>query len=260
MTLPAALAAHERVTDRFTNLLRTASDGTRKVPNLTWTVGETGAHVLMGPRLYPEMLAGVSTGWSSLSDGESENARLLAEIPEREPREIADAIDSAALKMREAFASYSGDYATWHGGTRLPPAAMVGMLVGDMLVHGWDIATAIGGTWAIDRSDACLSFAATMPVVPYFVNEEAAQGFSAIYGIQLRQGPTFTLAFTEGRLVADEGRPPHADCRMSVDPVANLLTAYGRVPVWRPAIRGKLIAYGRRPWLGPKLSSLLVAP
>jgi hypothetical protein len=45
---------------------------------------------------------------------------------------------------------------------------MVGMLVGDMLVHGWDIATAIGGTWAVDRLDACLSFAATMPVVPYF--------------------------------------------------------------------------------------------
>ena len=129
-----------------------------------------------------------------------------------------------------------------------------------MLVHGWDIATAIGGTWIIDPPDACLSFAATMAVISHFVDQGAAQGFSATYGVQLRRGPIFTLTFVDGRLMATEGRPHHADCRMSVDPVANLLTAYGRVPVWRPVVRGQLISYGRRPWLGPKLSSLLVNP
>jgi hypothetical protein len=76
------------------------------VPHLSWTVGETGAHVLCSLRRYPEMLAGASTGWAGLSDSQAENARLLAEIPEREPKEIADAIDVAALMFREAFASY----------------------------------------------------------------------------------------------------------------------------------------------------------
>ena len=193
LTMEAALGAHQRVADRFSGLLRTASDGTRKVPHLTWTVGETGAHVLCAHRLYPEMLAGVSGGWASLRGGEAENARQLAGIPERGPREIADALDSAAPKMREAFATYAEDYATWHAGARIPLAAMVGMLVGDMLVHGWDIATAIDGTWIIDRGDACLSFAATMPVIAHFVEEDAARGFSAIYGVQLRRGPTFTF-------------------------------------------------------------------
>jgi hypothetical protein len=261
LTMPTALAAHEKVTGRFSSLLRTAPEGTRKVPHLTWNVGETGAHVLAGLRIYPDMLASTATGWESLSAGEAENARLLADIPEREPREIADAIDIAAPKFRDAFADYSGDdLANWHAGLRIPAPAAVGMLVGDILVHGWDIATAIGGTWVIDPPDACLSFAATMPVIEHFVNEEAARGFSATYGIQLRGGPTFTLTFSDGRLTTDEGRPPHADCRMSVEPVANLLTTYGRVPVWRPAIRGSLIAYGRRPWLGLKLTSLLHNP
>ncbi|MHB8466806.1 MAG: hypothetical protein ACYDH6_11990 [Acidimicrobiales bacterium] len=63
----------------------------------------------------------------------------------------------------------------------------------------------------------------------------------------------------DGVLTAVEGRPRHADCRMSVEPVAYLLAAYGRVPVWRPAIRGRLLAYGRRPWLGLKLASMLVS-
>jgi hypothetical protein len=218
------------------------------------------AHVLIGLRLYPEMLAGASTGWASLSDGEAENARLLAEMPERGPKEIAEAIDVAAPKFREVFASYAEEYAPWHTGLRLPPAAVVGVLVGEMLIHGWDIATAIERPWTIDAPDACIALAALIPVAPHFVDAEAARGFSATYRIRLRRGPSFTLTFTDGRLTATEGQPPHADCRMSVDPVAYLLTAYGRVPVWRPALRGQLISYGRRPWLGLKLSSLVVSP
>jgi hypothetical protein len=135
----------------------------------------------------------------------------------------------------------------------------MGLLVGDTLVHGWDIATALGCTWVIDPADACLAFSAIVPVMSAFVDEKAARGFSATYGVQLRGGPAFTLAFADGRLSAIEGRPPRADCRMSAEPVANLLTAYGRVPVWRPAIRGRLLSYGRRPWLGLKLPSLLVS-
>ena len=104
LNMPTALAAQERVTDRFTSLLRSTSDGSGKVPHLTWTVGETGAHVLGSLRLYPEMLARTATGWEDLSAGESENARFLAGIPEREPQEIADAI--------LFFASPRSDYIT----------------------------------------------------------------------------------------------------------------------------------------------------
>ena len=259
LTLPRALDAHERATSQFCSLLRTASDGRLRIPHMTWTVGETGAHVLGIMRLYPEMLAGVSSGWESLDAGEAENARLLADTPEREPDEIADAIEVAAPKLREAFAAYTEDLGTWHAGLQIPPAAIVGIQVGDMFVHGWDVATAFRGPWTIDPPDACLSIAAATPILPHFVDEKAASGFSATYGLQLRGGPAFTLEFADGRLTAFEGRAPHADCRMSAEPVAYLLIAYGRVPVWRPAIRGQLISYGRRPWLGLKLSSLLVS-
>jgi uncharacterized protein (TIGR03083 family) len=259
LTLSTALDAHERATGRFSALLRTAGGGGGKVPHLAWTVGETGAHVLCYLRRYPDMLTGVSTGWESLDAGDRENARLLAEVPERDPREVADAIDVAAPAFREAFAAYAGELAPWHAGLRIPPAAMVGMMVGDVLIHGWDIAAALGGAWTVDPPDASLSFAATTPVLPHVVDEQAARGFSARYGIQLRDGPAFTFTFDDGRLTVVEGRPAHADCRMSAEPVAYLLTAYGRVPVWRPAVRGSLLVYGRRPWLGLKLPSLLVA-
>jgi hypothetical protein len=206
------------------------------------------------------MLAGTSTGWKDLRAGEAENARILAGTPERGPEAVADAIDVAAPKMRDAVADHSEGLVTWHGGLRIPPAAMVGMLVGDILIHGWDIAAAFGSTWVIDPADACLSFSATVPVLPHFVDQDRVKGFSGTYGIQMRSGPAFTLAFADGLLTVTEGRPPRSDCRLSVEPVAYLLAAYGRGPAWRPVIGGSLIAYGRRPWLALRLPSLLISP
>jgi hypothetical protein len=258
--MPTALTTHERVVTQFTALLRSAPNGDRKVPHLTWSIGETGAHVLSMLRLYPDPLVGRPPFWTSLTAGDAENARRIAEITEREPCELADAIDAEAPKFREAFAAYSEEFAPWHAGLRVRPASIVGIQTGDTLTHGWDIATTLGRRWVIDPADACLSLSAVIPVLASFVDEEVARGFSATYGLRLRGGPEFTFTFADGSLTTVEGRPTRADCRLSVEPVAYLLTGYGRVPVWRTAIRGRLASYGRRPWLGLKLTSLLRNP
>jgi uncharacterized protein (TIGR03083 family) len=260
LSMPTALATHERVVNQFTALLRTSPHDDRKVPHLSWSIGETGAHVLSMLRLYPDPLAGGPPFWTSLTAGDAENARRIAEIRERDPGELADAIDVAAPKFREAFATYDEELAPWHAGLRVPSAAIVGIQAGDTLIHGWDIARALGRRWEIDPADACLSISAVAPVAAYFVDEEEARGLTATYGIRLRGGPEFTFTFADGSLTTVEGRPPHADCRMSVEPAAYLLAGYGRVPVWRSAIRGRLASYGRRPWLGLKFTSLLRNP
>jgi hypothetical protein len=50
------------------------------------------------------------------------------------------------------------------------------------------------------------------------------------------------------------------DCRISADPVAFLLVGYGRVSQWPQIARGKMVAWGRKPWLGVKFRSLLRKP
>ena len=50
------------------------------------------------------------------------------------------------------------------------------------------------------------------------------------------------------------------DCHVSAEPVALLLIAYGRRSQWVPIMTGKLIAWGRKPWLGPRLVRYLVTP
>jgi hypothetical protein len=42
--------------------------------------------------------------------------------------------------------------------------------------------------------------------------------------------------------------------------VALLLVSYGRISQWRPALTGKMVAWGRRPWLGLFLTHYLVRP
>jgi hypothetical protein len=39
-----------------------------------------------------------------------------------------------------------------------------------------------------------------------------------------------------------------------------MLVGYGRISQWGPMGRGKLLAYGRKPWLALKLSKLLRNP
>ena len=50
------------------------------------------------------------------------------------------------------------------------------------------------------------------------------------------------------------------DCHVSADPVALLLVSYGRRSQWVPVLTGKLLAWGRKPWLGLRLVRYLVTP
>jgi hypothetical protein len=45
-----------------------------------------------------------------------------------------------------------------------------------------------------------------------------------------------------------------------VDPVGFLLVAYGRSSQWSEIARGRIVAWGRKPWVALKLASYLVTP
>jgi hypothetical protein len=49
-------------------------------------------------------------------------------------------------------------------------------------------------------------------------------------------------------------------CRISADPAAHLLVTYGRAGPLGPALRGKITAGGRKPWLGLRLPRLFRQP
>ncbi|CAN5189865.1 hypothetical protein BH18ACT4_BH18ACT4_02820 [soil metagenome] len=58
----------------------------------------------------------------------------------------------------------------------------------------------------------------------------------------------------------DEPSSRRADCHLWVDPAPFLLVAWGRKSQWEAVFRGQIVAWGRRPWLGPRLRGLMHNP
>lgn len=231
----------------------------RPVPGLEWSTIEVAAHVLSVLRGYQRAVTTGESLWLSTTSGPEDNQRHIDETSERAPAELSSAIASEGQTMRATLDTASGAVPAF-GHLACAPEIILGVNLGDVLVHGLDLSRALGRRWVIDAPDAVAVLRAVFEIVPDFVDPEAARGLTATYGLRLRGGPSFGFSFHDGILDVQQYRPAHADCRMLASPVALLLTSYGRVPVWRPALTGQIVAYGRKPWLAPRFNGLFLPP
>jgi uncharacterized protein (TIGR03083 family) len=247
---------------RFAKMLAAAPDGAAPVPGLTWSVAELGAHVLAGIRHFTLAAEERIRCWRDLRSGPAENARLMEElVPERDVKELAAELADAAAQIEIAWSKVDpAEAIPWHGDVELPVATIADLLFGDVLVHTYDLSRATKEHFKISHDDAVHAFAGLVEVVPHFVNEQGAAGFRGIYEFALRGGPRYSFAFDNGKLTVTEGKPKRADCRINADPPTLLLTSEGRIGQVAPALTGKIVAYGRKPWLAMKFDSLILAP
>ena len=76
-----------------------------------------------------------------------------------------------------------------------------------------------------------------------------------------RNAPRATLSFADGVLtVRPEPATEPVDCHICADPAVHLLLSYGRIGPVRPALTGRIVAWGRRPRLALVLPRLFRAP
>lgn len=249
MDLARALERHERAAERFTALIGSLGVGAVPLPGFEWTATEMGAHVLSLYRGYERAAIEHLPLWPS-TDSADGNQRLLDATPERDPAAIAAALPDAGAAMRSAFEVTSGPIVAF-GEVAASPAAILAVNMADTLTHGYDISRALGAEWVIDADDAILAQRGLSEILPGFVRADST--LTATYGVTLRGGPTWTIRFENGEVTTDEVRPDRADCRINADPVAWILGNYGRISPVTAALTGKVIAYGRRPWIAPRL-------
>ena len=266
----AGQAALRDAATRTTALLRTVKDGGAAVPGLDWNVSETAAHLLGELRFYTgfaggdrdarEYLGLAAEGQTPAQRNAAANARQLQEFPERDLTRLADMLVPAVDDFVAVAAGRpEGERILVSNGLSLTVPVMTAALLGEQLVHGLDIARAAGVAWSIGPRDAALVIDGVMAMVPDYVDRQAAAGRRISYELRLRGGPRYRISVEDGGATVT-GPGPKPDCTISADPVAFLLVGYGRTRQWGQIARGKLVAGGRKPWLGLSFGRLLTSP
>jgi uncharacterized protein (TIGR03083 family) len=243
------------------------------MPGSDWTVGEAAAHLAVVARAFaavaagrPVAPAGVAPDLDDFHERLAQvNARAIAAAETGDPAVLADRLEGGVAAFLRAVAERPGEdlVATpWYGrGVTCRLDTLTCLAIGEVVVHGYDIARALRRPWPIHPEHARLVVAGVYPaMIPLTVDTEATAGLHAAYELRVRGGPRFVVRFHDGAASVEPpaGRP--VDCWMSADPVALLLLGYGRTGPWGPIARGRLVAGGRRPWLALRYWRLLRNP
>jgi uncharacterized protein (TIGR03083 family) len=248
---------------RTAAVIRAAGEPGAPVPGLEWTVAETAVHVVNEFGDY----AAYAQGRKKVAEGDRlvsparrnavANAVQLRADPDRDLGSLADRLGGVveeflAVPARDERVLVSnGVHMTW--------PTMMSALLGELLVHGRDIARASGQPFRIERAEALHVIAGVMAMIPDYLDRERAAGVKASFELRLRGGPRYLISVADQRaVVSSEGG--RADCWISADPVAFLLVGFGRVGQWGQIARGGMLAGGRKPWLATKFGSLITGP
>ena len=257
-------AALQRVGGELCSLVRSGADGGVIVTGAEWTIGDVAAHVALGTEAYVGYVGGATDAFVDVSDiaggslARSNAARLEAD-PRRDLGELADRLGAALSALLDATHGRDGkDAVTWHG-QQVALADMLGMGLGEYVLHGRDIATTLSRSWTIRPDDARLVLASALPLLPLLGDPATTAGVHARYDVRIRGRVRAIVTIRDGEMTVTPAGGP-VDCHVSADPVALLLIAYGRRSQWVPILTGKLVAWGRKPWLGPRLVRYLVTP
>lgn len=231
-----------------------------------WTVAEIAAHVTAGAELYVGYLRGdtpPALDVSHIADGSlaRTTAAFLDAYPERDPTALAQRLRLAAAELLRLTEDLEiDDVVPWHG-EQITTGALFGLTLGELVLHGADIAAALGRPTEISPDAARIILTQSLSTIGLLVNPRTTAGVHRAFELRIRGGATFVVRVDDGTIaVRPASGREQVDCRVSADPVALLLLAYGRTSQWSEILRGKLVAWGRRPWLGLRLAGYLVAP
>ncbi|MGH1491907.1 MAG: maleylpyruvate isomerase N-terminal domain-containing protein [Acidimicrobiales bacterium] len=229
----------------FVDQLRLIDAGSQAVPNLDWDVRELAAHVVCLPAFY-----------KSLNES-AEPMEMPAHFPDfsRSVRAHLDQHDLEALAgmllvETESLLENLGDEGTapWMLYLNTTVEKVGAGYLGELLLHGQDLAPLSGATVAIEARHAHRWIAASMTLAPFFVDREVARKYPGVYHLRFRGGEEYTMRIVDGVLSINPGRPPKPDGHMVADPVAYMLVSMGRMSQVRAGLTGKIVVYGRRPW------------
>lgn len=267
---PGAILAAARdglavMAERFARLVEDVADTSIPIPGSVWSVREAAVHTAGGGHLFAAMARGDASPVPERLDKEYLDGRmrsLIADNPETDPKKLADQIRDGYAAFLEATTVAPADQpVAYHAGLRSTLCRVASIVLGEPVLHGYDIAAAVGVPWPIDPGYAAqvLNGYRVFYPTPQLFRPDGAAGLEATYRVEIGGVDPFCLRIADGSYEQLLGSPD-ADCVISADPVTALLVISGRVGQWPAIAAGRLRFTGRCAAVGPRFSDLFVFP
>jgi uncharacterized protein (TIGR03083 family) len=259
---PLAQACRELpvVTGQFAELVVSAPDLSVLARGSKWTVREVAVHVAVGARSFADLALEASPSLPGMADVCAEIERRMADVSETDPGKVAALTQDAIEDFIDAWVDRPADHPVDWGGAPVTAATLAGVLLGEVVMHGYDVAYALGRPWPIDPAHAGLILAAYGPLFPHIVDPERAKGHSAGYALDFGGGPVLTVRFTDGVIGLEPPGMGPVDVTICSDPVTFLMVADGRLSQYEAIALGRMSATGDRPELAVGFKDLFVNP
>ncbi len=253
-----------RLGGRAVDLIAGVGDAEIPVPGSDWTLREATCHLITVFRAFGASLEGRLAAWGTPEGAEL--ARTIMDVEgSHDPATLARHLDHAVQAFLAAAGARAPDdvIATpWYArDTSHLVGAMTCLVLGEVALHGWDLAHAAGQPWPIEPEDARRVISGAFPAkAPVIADPETTEGVDLTYEVRVEGGPAFSFRFAGA---TGEIRPPGtwpADCVLEGDPVAIVLWVYGRVGTEELFAAGRVRASGADPSLGARFKGFMRNP
>ncbi|GAC1367324.1 MAG: hypothetical protein NVSMB32_12270 [Actinomycetota bacterium] len=247
---------------RLADMLRPLPSTAIHMRGTSWTVGDAAAHLATTGQLFAQWAGGVEQAYAGPSTQElaAANAHTLEEFTERSGAGLADLILDATRTFLERMGARPS-----YQKVRTPLAEMDGdtllsYQLTHLLGHGCSIAKALGKPMPVSRAMVPFTLPFLISVMPAVLKKDKVQGLNAAFLVHFRRGPQLAVTFDNGALSVSQTPPRRVDCHISADPVAFFQVALGNISQWGPIATGKLMTWGRKPWLALQFVGYFDAP
>jgi uncharacterized protein (TIGR03083 family) len=257
------LDAVQSVAAKVADMVEPVADTNIPLPRSEWTVGEAAAHLAWAQESFTRILRGetVRHGDKTRESLAEANIVVLNQYTERGGPRLAELIVEWTRAYVQSAASASPDLTVDTPMGSMNVDTCSAYVLTHLMMHGWPIAQALGKGNPFGPAEVEQSLVFITYVMPSIVDEEAARGFTACYDVRFRRGPRLGFMFDDGQLTIAAPAPTRRpDCHISADPVAFLLVGSGMVGQWGQIARGRLMTWGRKPWLALKFTGLFHPP
>jgi uncharacterized protein (TIGR03083 family) len=246
---------------RFDRVAR-AADPDAHPPGHGWTVQQIVAHVLTIAHRYrngaqgrPYKMVDSTAAIAGLNQAELEAA--MAPLPD-----LAGQLQAVATELAAACDAFTNDTVIpFHTFASVSGTAWQSYWLGELLMHGEDIARAMKSRWEFRERDNLLVIRGLMEIGHAYLRADVSPDTDVSVAFELPAARPYVVNIHDGIAEYRDLRPSDRPDAVMRGPASTLAQVfYGRIGTFTAARRGLFVVGGRRPWKALKLMSYFERP